>query len=161
VDTSDTFSTRPPSSEMFGKVREVPQTSRRRSPSQPVWRRQAYGHFLTVNYRESFGNLRGFRNPVLITSLPGEASIRDAQGLRRSRCIHLGLAHELRMGQSRCSARLGLRGRLRARPCGPCCSSPNRPTSWLQPGLPTRSATCGRIAFEHVGLDHEKYRRGG
>lgn len=44
------------SSEMFGKVREVPQNE-----ATPFWPRspygvaKAYGHFITVNYRESYG----------------------------------------------------------------------------------------------------------
>jgi GDPmannose 4,6-dehydratase len=44
------------SSEMFGRVREVPQTERTPfHPRSPYGVAKAYGHFLTVNYRESFG----------------------------------------------------------------------------------------------------------
>jgi GDPmannose 4,6-dehydratase len=44
------------SSEMFGKVREVPQTeSTPFYPRSPYGVAKAYGHYLTVNYRESFG----------------------------------------------------------------------------------------------------------
>ncbi len=44
------------SSEMFGKVREVPQDERTPfHPRSPYGVAKAYGHFLTVNYRESYG----------------------------------------------------------------------------------------------------------
>ena len=43
-------------SEMFGKVREVPQTERTPFyPRSPYGVAKAYGHFITVNYRESYG----------------------------------------------------------------------------------------------------------
>jgi GDPmannose 4,6-dehydratase len=44
------------SSEMFGKVREVPQTeSTPFYPRSPYGVAKCYGHFITVNYRESYG----------------------------------------------------------------------------------------------------------
>jgi GDPmannose 4,6-dehydratase len=44
------------SSEMFGKVREVPQTEQTPfHPRSPYGVAKAYGHYITVNYRESFG----------------------------------------------------------------------------------------------------------
>jgi len=44
------------SSEMFGKVREVPQTEMTPFyPRSPYGVAKAYGHFITVNYRESYG----------------------------------------------------------------------------------------------------------
>ena len=44
------------SSEMFGRVREVPQTEATPFyPRSPYGVAKAYGHFITVNYRESFG----------------------------------------------------------------------------------------------------------
>lgn len=44
------------SSEMFGKVREVPQTETTPFyPRSPYGVAKAYGHHITVNYRESFG----------------------------------------------------------------------------------------------------------
>jgi GDPmannose 4,6-dehydratase len=43
------------SSEMFGQVREVPQTERTPFyPRSPYGVAKAYGHFITVNYRESY-----------------------------------------------------------------------------------------------------------
>jgi GDPmannose 4,6-dehydratase len=44
------------SSEMFGKVQEVPQTEKTPFyPRSPYGVAKAYGHWITVNYRESFG----------------------------------------------------------------------------------------------------------
>jgi GDPmannose 4,6-dehydratase len=44
------------SSEMFGKVREVPQTELTPfHPRSPYGVAKIYGHFITVNYRESYG----------------------------------------------------------------------------------------------------------
>src|SRR5437588_3461997 len=44
------------SSEMFGKVREVPQTETTPFyPRSPYGVAKAYGHFITINYRESYG----------------------------------------------------------------------------------------------------------
>ena len=44
------------SSEMFGKVREVPQNEATPFyPRSPYGVAKAYGHFITVNYRESYG----------------------------------------------------------------------------------------------------------
>jgi len=44
------------SSEMFGKVRETPQTELTPfHPRSPYGVAKVYGHFITVNYRESFG----------------------------------------------------------------------------------------------------------
>jgi GDPmannose 4,6-dehydratase len=44
------------SSEMFGKVREVPQTELTPfHPRSPYGVAKAYGHYITVNYRESYG----------------------------------------------------------------------------------------------------------
>jgi GDPmannose 4,6-dehydratase len=44
------------SSEVFGKVREVPQTEHTPfHPRSPYGVAKAYGHYITVNYRESYG----------------------------------------------------------------------------------------------------------
>src|SRR5713226_1898028 len=44
------------SSEMFGKVREIPQTEQTPFyPRSPYGVAKAYGHHITVNYRESYG----------------------------------------------------------------------------------------------------------
>ena len=87
------------SSEMFGKVREVPQTSSRRSiPRSPYGVAKAYGHFLTVNYRESYGLFAV--SGILFNHESPRRGIefvtrKVTDGAAR---ISLGLATELRLG---------------------------------------------------------------
>ena len=53
------------SSEMFGKVREVPQTEETPFyPRSPYGVAKAYGHFITVNYRESYDLHADQRDPL-------------------------------------------------------------------------------------------------
>ncbi|HBA85584.1 MAG TPA: GDP-mannose 4,6-dehydratase [Verrucomicrobia bacterium] len=87
------------SSEMFGKVREVPQVETTPfHPRSPYGVAKAYGHYITVNYRESYGlfALSGIlfnhesprRGKEFVTR-----KISDAVAQ-----IKLGFAKELRMG---------------------------------------------------------------
>jgi GDPmannose 4,6-dehydratase len=88
------------SSEMFGKVREVPQTETTPFyPRSPYGVAKAYGHFITVNYRESY-DLHA-TSGILFNH---EAPLR--RGLEfvtrkiswHAAAIKLGLAKELRLG---------------------------------------------------------------
>jgi GDPmannose 4,6-dehydratase len=87
------------SSEMFGKVRESPQSERTPfHPRSPYGVAKAYGHFLTVNYRESYnlfavsGILFNHESPrrgrEFVTRKVSETAAR----------IKLGLADKLAMG---------------------------------------------------------------
>jgi GDPmannose 4,6-dehydratase len=87
------------SSEMFGKVREVPQTERTPfHPRSPYGVAKAYGHYLTVNYRESYGIFAASgicfnhesprRGLEFVTRKVTDGAAR----------IKLGLSTELRMG---------------------------------------------------------------
>jgi GDPmannose 4,6-dehydratase len=87
------------SSEMFGKVREVPQTERTPFyPRSPYGVAKAYGHFITVNYRESYalfavsGILFNHESPRRGLEF---VSRKISDGVAR---IKLGLADELRLG---------------------------------------------------------------
>jgi GDPmannose 4,6-dehydratase len=87
------------SSEMFGKVDEIPQTERTPfHPRSPYGVAKVYGHFITVNYRESYGlyavsgilfNHESPRRGVEFVT----RKITDAVAR-----IKLGLADELRLG---------------------------------------------------------------
>src|SRR3989440_3881732 len=87
------------SSEMFGKVREVPQTEQTPFyPRSPYGVAKAYGHHITVNYRESYGlfavseilfNHEGPRRGLEFVTR------KVSDGVAR---IKLGLADELRLG---------------------------------------------------------------
>jgi GDPmannose 4,6-dehydratase len=87
------------SSEMFGRVREIPQSeSTPFYPRSPYGVAKAYGHFITVNYRESYGlyTCSGVlfnhesprRGPKFVTR-------KISQG---AAAIKLGLASEIRLG---------------------------------------------------------------
>ena len=87
------------SSEMFGKVREVPQTELTPFyPRSPYGVAKVYGHWITVNYRESYnlfacsGILFNHESPRRgIEFLPHKVTLAVAR-------IKLGLQNELRLG---------------------------------------------------------------
>jgi GDPmannose 4,6-dehydratase len=87
------------SSEMFGKVREVPQTELTPFyPRSPYGVAKVYGHLITVNYRESYG-LRA-TNGILFNH---ESPRRGLEFVTRkitwhAAAIKLGMADELRLG---------------------------------------------------------------
>jgi GDPmannose 4,6-dehydratase len=87
------------SSEMFGKVREIPQTELTPFyPRSPYGVAKAYGHFITVNYRESY-DLHA-TSGILFNH---ESPRRGLEFVTRkitwhAAAIKLGLAKELRLG---------------------------------------------------------------
>jgi GDPmannose 4,6-dehydratase len=87
------------SSEMFGKVREVPQTELTPfHPRSPYGVAKVYGHYITVNYRESFG-LFAVSGILFNHESPRRGlefvTRKVTDGVAR---IKLGLANELRLG---------------------------------------------------------------
>ena len=87
------------SSEMFGKVREVPQNEQTPFyPRSPYGAAKVYGHWITVNYRESYG-LHATSGILFNHESPRRGmefvtrKITDAAA-----SIKLGLADELRLG---------------------------------------------------------------
>src|SRR5437016_11725353 len=87
------------SSEMFGKVRESPQNERTPFyPRSPYGVAKVYGHYLTVNYRESYG-LYAVSGILFNHESPrrGRQFVSRKISLGAAR-IKLGLAKELRLG---------------------------------------------------------------
>ena len=87
------------SSEMFGKVREVPQNELTPFyPRSPYGVAKTYGHFITVNYRESYG-LFAVSGILFNHESPRRGlefvTRKITDGVAR---IKLGLADELRLG---------------------------------------------------------------
>jgi GDPmannose 4,6-dehydratase len=87
------------SSEMFGKVREVPQTERTPFyPRSPYGVAKTYAHYITVNYRESYG-LYAVSGILFNHESPRRGlefvTRKISDGVAR---IKLGLAGELRLG---------------------------------------------------------------
>jgi len=87
------------SSEMFGKVREVPQRETTAfHPRSPYGVAKVYGHYITVNYRESYGIFAC--SGILFNHESPRRGLefvtrKVTDGVAR---IHLGLASELRLG---------------------------------------------------------------
>lgn len=87
------------SSEMFGKVREVPQTENTPFyPRSPYGVAKVYGHWITVNYRESY-NLFACSGILFNHESPRRGlefvTRKITHGVAR---IKLGLSNELRLG---------------------------------------------------------------
>ncbi len=87
------------SSEMFGKVRETPQTETTPfHPRSPYGVAKVYGHYITVNYRESYGMfacsgiLFNHESPRRGLEFVTRKITNGAARIKR------GLAHELRLG---------------------------------------------------------------
>ena len=104
------------SSEMFGKVQQVPQTEKTPFyPRSPYGVAKVYGHWLTVNYRESY-NLFACSGILFNHEGPRRGlGIFDAQSHTRRGADCVGLGERTANGQSRSETRLGLCARLCAR----------------------------------------------
>ena len=138
-------STRRRRREMFGKVREVPQNEDTPFyPRSPYGVAKAYGHFITVNYRESYdlfavsGILFNHESPRRGLEF---VTRKITDGVAR---IKLGLAQRAAPRQPRRPARLGLRRRLRARDVADAAAGRSRTTTSSRPARRTPSASAAR-----------------
>jgi GDPmannose 4,6-dehydratase len=99
------------SSEMFGKVRETPQKETTPfHPRSPYGVAKVYGHYLTVNYRESY-NLFACSGILFNHESPRRGlefvTRKISHGVA---CIKLGLADELRLGNLQAKRDWGFAG---------------------------------------------------
>jgi GDPmannose 4,6-dehydratase len=99
------------SSEMFGKVRVVPQNEQTPYyPRSPYGVAKVYGHWITVNYRESYG-LHATSGILFNHGSPRRGlefvERKVAHGVA---CIKLGLADELRLGNMESCRDFGFAG---------------------------------------------------
>jgi GDPmannose 4,6-dehydratase len=87
------------SSEMFGRARETPQSERTPFyPRSPYGVAKVYGHFITVNYRESYG-LHASSGILFNHESPRRGSEFVTRRISRgAAAIKLGLAEELTLG---------------------------------------------------------------
>ena len=145
------------SSEMFGKVREIPQTELTPFyPRSPYGVAKAYGHFITVNYRESY-DLHA-TSGILFNH---ESPRRGLEFVTRkitwhAAAIKLGLAKELRLGNLEAERDWGY-------------AKDYVEAMWLmlqrdQPedfviatGITHSVRDCVAVAFDQVGLDVERH----
>lgn len=146
------------SSEMFGKVHEVPQNeSTPFYPRSPYGVAKVYGHWITINYRESF-NMFAVSGILFNHESPrrGKEFVtrKISDGVAR---IKLGLAKELRMGNLDAQRDWGFAGDyVRAMWL---MLQQDKPDDYVVATGRTHSVReFLRIAFEVAGLDsYEKY----
>jgi GDPmannose 4,6-dehydratase len=145
------------SSEMFGKVREVPQTELTPfHPRSPYGVAKAYGHFLTVNYRESYG-LYTVSGILFNHESPRRGlefvSRKVTDGAAR---IALGLASELPMGNLDAERDWGFAGDY-VRAMWLMMQQAEPSDYVIASGISHSVRDLCRIAFERVGLDYRKH----
>jgi GDPmannose 4,6-dehydratase len=145
------------SSEMFGKVREVPQTETTPFyPRSPYGVAKAYGHFITVNYRESYGIHAVVRDPLQPRVAAARPGVRDPQDHERRRPYLARPGHRAAAGQPRRPPRLGLRRRLRGSDVA-MLQQPTPEDYVIATGIDHSVREVCKIAFGRVGLDYEKH----
>jgi GDPmannose 4,6-dehydratase len=145
------------SSEMFGKVRETPQSETTPfHPRSPYGVAKVYGHYITVNYRESYG-LFGCSGILFNHESPRRGlefvTRKITHGVAR---IKLGLAKELRLGNLQAKRDWGFAGDyVRAMWL---MLQQNEPDDYvIATGETHEVEEFVRIAFDHVGLDWKRY----
>jgi GDPmannose 4,6-dehydratase len=156
VDTSIRFY-QASSSEMFGKVREVPQTEMTPFyPRSPYGVSKAYGHYITVNYRESYG-LHASSGILFNHESPRRGlefvTRKVTDGVAR---IKLGLVRELRMGNLDARRDWGFAGDyVRAMWL---MLQQDEPDDYVIATNETHSVReLVELAFAHVGLDWQEF----
>jgi GDP-mannose 4,6-dehydratase len=93
------------SSEMFGKVRETPQTERTPfHPRSPYGCAKVFGHDITVNYRESLRAVCVLGHPVQPRGSASWSGVRDPQGHQRGGSDLAGSAGRVGARQPRLQA---------------------------------------------------------
>jgi GDPmannose 4,6-dehydratase len=145
------------SSEMFGKVREMPQNELTPfHPRSPYGVAKAYGHFLTVNYRESYG-LYAVSGILFNHESPRRGlefvSRKVTDGAAR---IALGLATELPMGNLDAERDWGFAGDY-VRAMWQMLQQPEPGDYVIATGVAHSVRELCRVAFERVGLDYEQH----
>src|SRR5512136_805877 len=145
------------SSEMFGKVREVPQTELTPFyPRSPYGVSKVFGHYITVNYRESYGLFA-----VSGICFNHESPRRGQEFVTRkiahaAALIKLGKAKELRLGNLESQRDWGfapdyVRGMW-------CMLQEEKPDDYVMATGHTHSVgRFAELAFEAVGLDYRQY----
>jgi GDPmannose 4,6-dehydratase len=147
------------SSEMFGKVREVPQTEVTPFyPRSPYGVAKVYGHFITVNYRESYdlfavsGILFNHESPRRGLEF---VTRKITDGVAR---IKLGLADELVLGNLDAKRDWGFAGDY-VRAMWLMLQNDEPSDYVIATGVEHSVRECVEIAFEHAGLSLDDHVR--
>lgn len=145
------------SSEMYGKVRETPQTELTPFyPRSPYGVAKVYGHYITVNYRESYdlfavsGILFNHESPRRGLEF---VTRKVTDGVAR---IKLGLANELRMGNLDARRDWGFAGDY-VEAMWLMLQQDVADDYVIATGETHTVKKLVEIAFEHAGLEWEKY----
>ncbi len=145
------------SSEMFGKVREVPQTEQTPFyPRSPYGVAKVYGHFLTVNYRESYdlfavsGILFNHESPRRGIEF---VTRKITHGVAQ---IKLGLASELKLGNLSATRDWGYAGDY-VRAMWLMLQQKQAEDFVIASGETHSVREFCKIAFDHVGLPWKKH----
>jgi GDPmannose 4,6-dehydratase len=142
---------------MFGKVREVPQNERTPFyPRSPYGVAKTYGHYITVNYRESYG-LYAAAGILFNHESPRRGlefvTRKISDGVAR---IKLGLADELRLGNLHAERDWGYAGDYVEAMW--LMLQQDEPDDYVVATGKTHSVRdFFEVAFTHVGLDHDRY----
>lgn len=145
------------SSEMFGKVVESPQKeSTPFYPRSPYGVAKVYGHWITVNYRESYGMY--CVSGILFNH---ESPRRGKEFVTRKVTdgvaqIKLGLAKELRLGNLDAKRDWGFAGDY-VRAMWLMLQQPEPDNYVIATGQTHSVRDLVQVAFDHVGLDWKKY----
>jgi GDPmannose 4,6-dehydratase len=145
------------SSEMFGKVRETPQREETPfHPRSPYGVAKVYGHYLTMNYRESYG-LFACSGILFNHESPRRGlefvTRKITDGVAR---IKLGLATELRLGNLEAKRDWGFAGDY-VRAMWLMLQQQEADDYVIGTGETHSVEEFVSIAFGHVGLDWRKY----
>jgi GDPmannose 4,6-dehydratase len=144
------------SSEMFGKVREVPQRETTPfHPRSPYGVAKVYGHYITVNYRESYGIFAC--SGILFNH---ESPRRGLEFVTRKVThgvakIKLGLARELRLGNLEAKRDWGFAGDY-VEAMWRMLQQPEPDDYVVATGENHTVRELVEVAFAHVGLDWRK-----
>ncbi len=145
------------SSEMYGKVREVPQTEQTPFyPRSPYAVAKVYGHYITVNYRESY-NLFAVSGILFNHESPRRGlefvtrKITDAAAR-----IKLGLADELPLGNLDSCRDWGFAGDY-VRAMWQMLQQDKPEDFVISTGESHSVREFCEVAFGHVGLDYSRY----
>ncbi len=145
------------SSEMFGKVREVPQKETTAFyPRSPYGVAKVYGHWITVNYRESYG-LHATSGILFNHGSPR----RGLEFVERKishgvAAIKLGLANQLPLGNLQARRDMGFAGDY-VRAMWLMLQQEKADDFVIATGETHSIREICQVAFSHVGLDYQEY----
>jgi GDPmannose 4,6-dehydratase len=145
------------SSEMFGKVRETPQSEETPFyPRSPYGVAKAYGHHITVNYRESYG-----LHATCGILFNHESPRRGLEFVTRkitwhAAAIKLGLADELRLGNLDAKRDWGY-AKDYVEAMWLMLQQDRADDYVIATGVTHTVQRCVELAFDRVGLDWERH----